>query len=329
MLDVLPQPVVIQNANLYAFILKGDTDKILNQCIKSLNEAADGHIEYYPLSPYILMTMVDLQEIKSGVKPYSELGSIRENELTFFVVLAAGRREGGIFIAERIVLHVPFIFVDNSFAMTAGREIFGFPKQWGWLDFPSHPDNLSSMTVDTDVIQTYAPTAQASRQRLLTIDVGTAHPNPEPVWEEFEDLLRALRDVLFGEGEIIIPGLRLLPNLFEDAIKMQVPLAFLKEFRSIKNGKDAAYQNVVEAPVRVTNMPTDFKRLDFEFNIQIGDYESLPIIETLGLSKASDGFFHPELSFWVQFNMQFENGKVITKPDPVQGCLSLLKSLFT
>ena len=70
--------------------------------------------------------------VSATVAPFSDMGWIREVQLSFWLPLAGGTiDEAGKFVWDRLVLAVPYIFVDNPMSYAGGREDYGYPKVMG------------------------------------------------------------------------------------------------------------------------------------------------------------------------------------------------------
>ena len=61
---------------------------------------------------------------------------MRETQASFWIPVLAGRDLGDIFIAERLVLAVPYVLVDNPMSYLGGRETYGYAKTMGRFDPP-------------------------------------------------------------------------------------------------------------------------------------------------------------------------------------------------
>ena len=59
---------------------------------------------------------------------------MRETQASFWIPVLAGRYFGGIFIAERLLMAVPYVFVDNPMSYLGGRETYGYAKVMGRFD---------------------------------------------------------------------------------------------------------------------------------------------------------------------------------------------------
>lgn len=62
-------------------------------------------------------------------------------------------------------LHVawfaPYFFVDSSHSMITGRDVYGFPKELGWVTMSDQPSQLNHLSVAAEVFPT-SPTIGAT-----------------------------------------------------------------------------------------------------------------------------------------------------------------------
>jgi hypothetical protein len=296
---------------LYGFILEGELEKIQALCRKVFHDPSGGATNYVPLSHYVMLTFGDIPKIIPKLEPFSTMGTTRERQVALWVLTAAVRQEGGVQIAERLAWFVPYMFVHNPISLAGGREIYGYAKNWGWIDMPWNKRRPNRFRLDTFGIETYNPRSQAEQVRLLEVTRERRRRRRKKghTWRGLESAFGTITKVLEGEASpegdlLVLPGLKLAENLFHDFIHREVPQVFLKQFRSVENGLAASSQAIVEAPTQVERLD-GFSFLD-RFSFDLHRVDSHPIADDLGL-KSQDAL----LSFWLEMDFVLKDGSVI------------------
>ena len=332
-LTTVPSPFQSLGTTLYAFILEADLEKLRQFCKQVFSDPSGGRADYVPLSRFVMMTVGNIEKIIPAA-PYDQIGYSSEGQVAFWMFTAAVRRVGKLMIAERPAVFVPYIFVHNAFSFACGREVEGYPKSWGWFDFPeaanhqTPPPPLENFTLDAWGIKEYKPDAKVDRTRLLEIRRGDPLPGEleHTGWNSLHEVFSDLKHVVFDttDGELVLPGLQMAENLFEDLKKHQLPEVFMKQYRDVRDAHDACYQAIVEMP-NVVKTINGFPLRD-KYNVKFEDVASHPIGQQLGIRDQESA-----LSFWLKMDFTVENGRVIWQA-PAQessGCLSgLFRMLF-
>jgi len=325
-LTTVPSPFQSIGTTLYAFILEADLDKLRQLCKQVFYDTSQGQVEYVPLSRFVMMTVGNIEQIIPA-SPYDQIGYSSEGQVAFWIFTAAVKRVGNALIAERPAVFVPYIFVHNAFSFACGREVEGYPKSWGWFDFPeaanstTPPPPLENFTLDIWGLKEYKPTAKVERTRFMEINQGEPVPGEEThtPWNTLEEAFADVKDLLFDSdqnGTIVLPGLQMAENLFEDLVKHQLPEVYLKQYRDVRNANDACYQAIVELPnviKKFAGMPVFDK-----YNVKFEEVASHPITQQLGLNNQEAVF-----SFWLKMDFVVEDGKVIWQAPTGEapGCL--------
>jgi len=333
-LATVPSPFQSIGTTLYAFILEADLEKLRGFCKQVFADPSHGRAEYVPLSRFVMMTVGNIEKIIPAA-PFDQIGYSSEGQVAFWIFTAAVNRLENVLIAERPAVFVPYIFVHNAFSFACGREVEGYPKSWGWFDFPEEankktpPPPLGHFTLDTWGLKEYKPTAKVERTRLLEIIRGDPVPGEirHTPWSTLGEAFDDLKSLIFDtddNGTILLPGLQMAENLFEDLMKHQLPEVFMKQYRDVRDATDACYQAIVEVP----NVVKKFAGLPLadKYNINLEEVASHPIGKQLGLKSQESAF-----SFWLKMDFVVEDGRVIWQAPTgnAPGCLpGLLGRLF-
>ena len=314
-----PQPFECKGMTGYGFIVPGTRANIEALCDRYLCQPTNGQYVYRPLTHYVLVTITHARSLGSLRAPYRRFGCMPETEAIFWLLTVAARRTGNVAVAQRVVSFIPYIFVDNPVAMTAGREVFGFPKEIGWLEMPDDPRQAERFTVDTVAVKRFAASRTAAppemkRQRLFEINrVRTDDAaGPQTTWHSFAEAFEDIQQVVFDDGELMVPGLHLAEDLLHEFGQHELSLVFLRQLFDISDGNQACYQAIAEAPVRI-----DFHSgmvLPGTYELTLHDFDSHPIRRDLGLKKRQRAV----LSFWVDWDFTIDCGHDVWRSSAAQ-----------
>jgi hypothetical protein len=306
-----PQPVNLQGTCFRGFFVEADATALRNVCDKYLNRFVAGDIEYHPLLSRVMLGVADIRRISCLHRPDAEQFWFPEVDVAFWMPVVAGRRRGPVFVAERLVWFLPYVIVNHPWALVCGRELYGFPKELGLAHVAKDFADRLPCTVDTYVVKQFGPEAEAKMDRLLEVS-RTDDASSSTLTVVWNDLREAVRDVLHTlvgkQTAVSLPGMGLIVELYDLFVHHEMPMVFLKEFRDVTDGKQACYQDVVEAPIQLTRLHTG-GWLPGEYEINIGQYASHPIVSDLGLHGAC---VKVEAAWYMEFDFVLGNGKKVT-----------------
>jgi uncharacterized protein with NAD-binding domain and iron-sulfur cluster len=305
--QVLSQPAALRDVSLYSFLLKADINKLSALCDKYLNNPSASQVRYVPLIPYVALVACSIGHMQSAILPYSQMGWSSERDVSFWVPLLGLKRLGSVWLPDRLVWFLPYVIVDHPWACAIGREIYGFPKAMGAIQFPMSPSQFNALTVNTLVLDPFDPTTQTESRPLVQIErVGDG-----TTWIESwgNDMAAAFADfarTLFGGRDSFVhPGLA--QEIHRHLLLTEPTLVFLKQFRDVADGQLACYQAIVEAPSRLVGL-RQAGALAGEYRVTLDQYASHPIRDELGLAEQS------ALRGWyVDFDFDLEVGKEVWK----------------
>ncbi len=313
-----PQPFAAKRVTSSCFVLEGKLSHLEDLCHRFFAEPTGGQIHYRPLTQYVVLTFNQMESVACEDPPYSRTGSGSETEVAFWVLTAAVERMAGIWVAQRLAWFVPYIFVDNSPNLIAGREIYGFPKEIGWFEIPANPGHAQRFSVEATVTKRFGPHARAERAQLLGINrTGAPGKRKSERWTNLEAVGGHVRAALFDAKSWVIPGVHFLEELASDFIHHQGPLVFLKQSYDIADGEFASFQSIVEAVFRVTAFRGGAS-LDGNYVVDLPRFDSHPIGRDLGLAVRQPAV----LSYWLDFDFVIDKGTTIwtaPQPGPPQG----------
>ena len=285
--DTPRQPYTARNVTMYSFTLEADVDRLQALCDLQLD--LGGPVVYRPLGPFVFFVAATM----GPIAPASPRAWTDEKDFGFWIPVVAGRRGAtGEFHAERPAFFIPYLWVDEYLAAQAGREVFGYPKAVGRLGHPAGPDDPAAFSIDALVVPELGPPGDpASRwqwRRLVTASRRGGGSWGSLVRElgSVAELGRAVVGAIAGRigGDALpAPSLALLASIARDALALDVPMVFLKQFRDATDGGQACYQAIIEAPNRMTGDPVDAGFLGGDWELAIEQFATVRLIDRLGL----------------------------------------------
>jgi uncharacterized protein with NAD-binding domain and iron-sulfur cluster len=306
-------PYTAQDVTMYSYLLPADYGKLDAVCDRYLN--LGGPIVYKPLGPFVAFVAADMPKMA----PAAPEAWLSEKDFGFWMPVIGGRAVGGLFLPDRVAMFIPYLWVDDYLPCIAGREVFGYPKGVGELSMPSSPGDTAEVAMNALVVPEYGavgnPTSEWTMKPLLRARKtdGGLIGELEDIWDNTTDLADGLIEMIglaFSQHEFPVPTWDLVRAMYQSLTSLTVPMVFLKQFPSVENGTEAAYQAIVEAPNKVIPGPIKGGWLPGDWEMTIEQYASCRIIDNLGLD-VDGGVIKPAFHFWVSFSFAAEPGKVV------------------
>ena len=288
-----PPPFECYGGRLRTLVLRGDEERMGQLVERMFNAPAGDAVEYRPLTSHVLLLVGEFGRVSSLTPPFDRWGAVRETQASFWFPVLAGRRIGGMFTPERVVMAVPYIFVDNPMSYLGGREAYGYAKTMGSF---SPADGLGASVIVQAFGGNFGREQGAGWYPFL--EIHERGPAPE-----------AQSSVSPVEGPEELIG-QLVGGLPGDAVALmldrQVGQVFLKQFRDAADGTRSCYQSVVEAPVSIHRMRGRPARC--ELDLVVHRLDSHPIGAELGLESQ-----RAELAFDMEIDMVVEDGREVAR----------------
>ncbi|HXU61228.1 MAG TPA: hypothetical protein VN962_05960 [Polyangia bacterium] len=271
----LAGPYQQQQVTWRVFVLTARHDALQATCDRYLK---NGKVRYVPFFPkgLVLLTMLDMQRVTAGNQA---LGFMHEIDCAFHIpVRADGSPSPRVFM--------PYVFVNDVWPMTTGRDVFGFRKEIA-RSFSDHPDDdavrgAHELThVDASVIP--SPGDKLQRRRVVDIK-GPATPPVLQTSAGAHGWLQELWNLLFAAERDILTALLALLRPGNATLSPRV--VFLKQLRDTFAQDRAAFQQVFEAAfqLKASDFRGAHRRPADDFEITVQSYASHPIVEELGLA---------------------------------------------
>ena len=215
---------------------------------------------------------------------------------------------------------IPFIYLDTDAPRLSGREIFGYPKQFGSIEkFERYPgaakdvEPVKKLQLSAVAVRRRSQ-PKASLQPVIRIDGPAA---PPAILRRYSDAGEMIHDQLSGikHGPAQPAGSDLL---IEAALAFSnVGNIFLKQFRDCADPKSACYQAVC----KTDTVPGQFHSggcVDPSgYTVTVQNLESEPLLRYIaGDRKASGGetTFPVAFAYWADLDVELTNGRVIANP---------------
>lgn len=296
-MDAQPAPWQCDDVRAHVYYVKGDMTKLEQLCDRCLN--LTGAPRYTPVLDFVALTFQRFEGMFSDGGPNtSQQGRHHYSEASFWVLVSNG-------VDTRVF--IPYMFVDNWIALAAGREIYGFPKEFAEVEMPT-ASNGDTAAVTALALRLAGPERAKNTMilecapapgGLLQTAVGLAVSNIDNLWQHVET--DAVFSAFFGPVAEFMRMLR-SPTL---------PIAFLRQIRALQGGGAADLLRVVKAdvhPFNVSSMP----RILPPHELTLTALDSHPIAKELGLTPGANGRFDVPLAIEVVIdNFRLLPGQVL------------------
>ena len=308
-------PFSCTDSVLDCFFLEADHGCLSALCRRVFDAPTRGAVAVEPVASHVMLCFGVIPYIRPQGGPASRMGSVPEKQVSIFVpVLVHDRRMRPA--RTQLAFFVPFIWVDNAISLAGGREIYGYPKNFGRIAVPVSGQSRS-FTLDA-FGGNFGAGNQAGWRPLLELNAAT-EANAEPAdWQTLAHALSALQTSIRGEaGGLLAPGIDLADGMFERMVSTQcVPQVFLKQFRSARDGDHASFQQVVDAPIHITRLSGGM--VAGPHTLVIHHLDSHPIGEELGLQdQSTDHAFRLDMDFVLDTGSVLWDAHQRTQPQPL------------
>ncbi len=294
-IPVFRGPYLQREAHIAAFLLPARVESLRALCDTYLNTPMAGAVAYKPLVPYVLLLYAEMR-IQSLDERDQAIGWMQETEVSFWTPVTTRTNQAAWFL--------PYLFVDNPYAIATGREVYGFPKMWGQFERATSIRN-PEFAVAVWGFTEFDPQAEGKPQRLLEARKSDAPQDAPPdTWTTWDAARSAIIQQLFKDWQPQADGDN-SAQWFETLEKM--PLIFLKQFRDAADSRKACYQAIIEAPVQLTTFRGG-GFVDGTYTVTCQPLASHPLPETLGLNVDSSGALQALATFWLYVDFTLDAG---------------------
>ena len=293
-------PMHLDASDMYGFFVVGDLAKLQASVDATLNRVAAGRLDFVALSPCVMVTFTRVGHAQSGFPADFEKGWGRETDIVTWVMV------GQMVDAKlhRIFFYPFHIWVDVPMAITIGREIFGYPKNFCQYKMPGPGEDALRVALASEGWQPFSPQTELGIHPLLEItatDTAPAHTSLPGFIDLLREVLKVLRSM---PGLLALDGAG-LENLETLVLQERVDQIFLKQFPD-GSGLKAVYQAVVTAPAVVDTVHS-VELLEHTYACNLFEFQSYPLDQTLGFQIGTQPVlvaFHIRFDFTVQAGVE-------------------------
>lgn len=294
------------------FVFEADLDTIQRVfCDQRLNRSGgDGSVDFRAASAYLQLTFAYTTAIRSTVPPFSDMGSFPETASWIWLIVGDLRQ-------KMLGWFLPYIFVDNSYSMSMGREIYGFPKSIGWFQIPDDPATGAPFTAETLVFPTFSPDTAVTRAAVWEVRrVGPPAADAAPTtWTDISTMVKELSHAVLGSEHVsvhdIVRNVEASFHVAEELAERDIPLINVKQFRAVPDGARAASQCVTQVPLKITRF-AGAALMPGEYAITFHNHASHPVLQDLGLYNGNaTRVITPKLAYSMAFDFESGLGSVL------------------
>jgi hypothetical protein len=275
-------PYFAEGVLMQGWFLRGSREAQQDFVDQSLNLAAGGALNFQTITDDVLVTAIYCDTMGSTDPVDAKKGVTQEWDVAFWTAVRGGRN--GDEANWRIYWLPSFMFVDSTWAMASGREIFGYPKTTATFANRTLVHDDPTVTISAANFPVFSPTERPVTGPLVTVTLA----EPEGVIGEILEDVGTAFD-LFGDFLREMDGFKLpaWPQL-------SMPQILIRQSRDPVRFDVASSQSVLcvaPAPVRITGLGL----LRGTIEVAITASASHPIMPTLGLAPSQQG----RLGLWL------------------------------
>lgn len=290
-------PFQLQGINQQVFVLRASYERLMIVTDLWLN-AVPSEYRYIPLLPFVLFSPIWIDRLTSP----SWAGWMHESEVDFTYVVGCFRN-GEL---DHVALAIPYLVVDNARFVADGREIYGYRKVFGELEYVA--GTWQPGAAATWVLKSNQPDEEwqlAEVARLLP-PPGYAAAVRDAQWEDIEAIAKLAAETLVVDVGIAIERLVMLLR------GLTMPSAFVLQLRDVESPASAGYQALIEASMQVTRLGS-LRFLPEGFRVKLTDYPTYPLITDLGIEVDEHGIATSLMSYQAYYDAVLQTGNVLTR----------------
>jgi hypothetical protein len=166
-------PYVASNALMHAMVFDSAKHVLQRVCDRVLNNPAGGRLRFHVVAPYVLYTALYAERMCSGDPLDKSKGYVAESDIGFWIFVTGGAPDRPA-DWEQFWLPV-YLFVDRASALSAGREVFGYPKNLGEFVFQGATrDGDAAVEVKAEHYPAFGPDRPSEAASLFALEPAPA-----------------------------------------------------------------------------------------------------------------------------------------------------------
>jgi hypothetical protein len=287
-----PQPFRMIGQRTYWFVLAADMDCLDTLCRRFFREPSSGKVDFRPALPYVTIAFVVAERWQSQHAPYAGLGGVPVRVVLLLVPVLRVRRQGDITWHDQMVHFVPYAFADSGWDAIVNHEIWGLPKDPGWVTvLPPEVGRSQAVrfAVETTTVARFSPGARARRRLVLEVyranDKATNITAVTTTTSVAQILMRSVLARLRATRGIALPTASMLAQTATSFLPGAPQLAVnLKQFRDVGDGERACYQAITQLATRTTRLGK-VRLMPGRYVCSVEPLEGHPVLWDLGLRR--------------------------------------------
>jgi hypothetical protein len=304
----MPPPYEFRDVRIWDFPIQADADAvaaIVNKFLpaKSIRKSTGASFQILRgIGPFSSRTMVYMMVLDYGSMSCVGTTDYMAQKEFYFAIPLLRSKEGQL---PDIVLFTPYIFVDNSWSMTCGNMVLGYPKQLAWFLMSGEDGDPYPIRITTPVFAREGACVQTWQSCAMIRDTGLMQivkQAGQQLWP-FGDI-----DLLFGMNGLL-PLAEETFELFDQLVNasdLSYDLVQLKQIRNAQKPAEASYQALVTSTVHLQKY--HFGSLLPPAAVSLPVYYSLALSRDLGIPESGTVL----LPFWLRCS--FEISDLIEQP---------------
>ncbi|HEV7239149.1 MAG TPA: hypothetical protein VGQ36_07900 [Thermoanaerobaculia bacterium] len=295
--SVYQHPFMLKGMNSQVFVLHADFNQLVKTTDKWLNSVPGSEYRYVPLLPFVYCSPIWIEQITWS--PEGK-GWNRETDFSFGYYVACFK--GAEF--RHIAVAQAYLIVDNPLAAFAGREIFGYRKAFGTMDYVA--GTYQPQAVSTWVSKKWAPDEEVQNVEVARINFPEGWGAATRL-AKFEDLLKLAELAI---GDLVLDAVTGITRLIEHFKAGDLPVVYVLQLRDVQYPTQAGFQALIESPMEITKLNSAWFLPD-GFSIRLTNYASYPLISDLGIKVDANSVAKSVLSFQMNWDCNLLPGTVL------------------
>jgi hypothetical protein len=286
------------NCLLHTFCVDGDEGKIQATLDGAFAVPSGRLVRYEAIGSKLFLSIAEIGRMSSLDPVDAPRGWMSEIDVTIW---ALARRAGGLELRW-----IPlWLFVDAPPALATGREVYGFPKQFGRFNFSPQGEDARRFLTSAFALAEFTADTRADWAPLIDCAPSDAPPEADAggIWRGLEALAQGavgrLRRSLAAVEEPLLDAA--LTNLRLG----RSTLAFLKQFPDAADPHRACYQAIIEADCTVTQLRSA-RLTNQAYRLVFHPCASHPFTDQLGIAAGPQDVGHGVV---VDFDFELSLGR--------------------
>lgn len=299
---IMHSPLVLNDAQMYGFFVKGKLANLQDTVDICLNAPANNKMLFKVLSPYVLTTYTRVNKAYSPVPVDRNKGWISEIDIITWIMVGSMQERDGELKLDHVYWFPHHVFVDSSMALINGRELYGYPKYLCQYQIPIAGEAADYFSCAVNAFQPFSPESKIDWHMLM--EVKRNAETRETKLENFLDLLLEAGKFLSSVDDFLNMDINGIEQALQMILKPEVDQIFLKQFPD-SAGEKAVYQAIVAAPAVVKKVHS-VSLLGGEYELTLSQVDSFPLADTLGFELGPQSAILP---FHLHFDFEVTKGE--------------------